>query len=52
MLEEYTGDRRTATIRLKKSKVKGKIVWSGTMQNTDGRRIPVRFSPDDEDCGC
>jgi hypothetical protein len=52
ILEEYTGDKRTATIRLKKSKVKGKITWSGTMRNADGRRIPVKFSPDDEDCGC
>ncbi len=52
VLEEYTGDKRTATIRLKKSKVKGKITWSGTMYNADGRKIPVKFSPDDEDCGC
>jgi hypothetical protein len=52
ILEEYTGDKRTATIRLKKSKVKGKITWSGTMVNTDGRKIPVKFSPDNEDCGC
>jgi hypothetical protein len=52
VLEEYTGDRRTATIRLKKSKFRGKIVWSGTMYNTDKRKIPVRFTSDDEDCGC
>jgi hypothetical protein len=43
-LNEYTGSELTAQIQLQKSAQGGKIVWSGTMKNTDGRSFPVSFS--------
>jgi hypothetical protein len=49
ILKEYTslanGERKhTATIHLKKSIIDGRIIWSGVMNNTDGRKLPVSFS--------
>lgn len=48
-LKEFTqghgGERKlTARIFLTKKVVKGKIIWSGMMHNTDGRKLPVSFS--------
>ena len=37
-------NKKSATIKLKKKVVNGKIVWAGTMFNTDGRKFPVSFS--------
>lgn len=41
VLKEVTRGEVTAIIRLSKSIRKGQVRWSGTMYNTDGRRIPV-----------
>ncbi|MGD1978510.1 MAG: hypothetical protein PVJ98_03890 [Akkermansiaceae bacterium] len=46
ILREYTKNRngtyRESSIStLTKSVIKGKIVWSGTMRNYDGRNVPV-----------
>ena len=43
-LRELTNGNLTANITLTKATQDGKIVWSGTMENTDGRKIPVSFS--------
>lgn len=43
-LREYTGSALTATLRLTKAVRSGRVVWSGTMFNTDGRRIRVRMA--------
>ena len=48
-LREYTPVangryRETSVTNLTKSVIKGKIHWSGTMQNFDGRAVPVSFS--------
>jgi hypothetical protein len=40
-LNEYTNDDLTATIVLKKKLVDGRIEWTGTMHNTDGRKLDV-----------
>lgn len=49
VLKEFTrladgSNKLTATINLRKKIVGKKIIWSGTMNNTDGRKIPVSFS--------
>ena len=43
-LEEYTGRKLTARCELRKELTDGKIVWKGTMNNTDGRRFGLWFS--------
>lgn len=43
-LTESTDGNVTSSITLAKSVNNGKIVWSGTMRNTDGRKLPVSFS--------
>ena len=40
-LNEYTGSSISARIVLVKRVTAREIVWSGTMHNTDGRRIPM-----------
>lgn len=42
--KEYTNGKETASVALTKSTQNGKIVWSGIMQNTDGRKLPIVFS--------
>ncbi len=48
-LKEYTfnpktgSETYTAKISLRKKIVKGKIIWSGTMFNTDGRKLAISF---------
>ncbi len=49
VLEEYTpkGDgtsRLTANCRLTKRVTKGRIIWEGQMNNTDGRQLKISFS--------
>lgn len=44
VLTETTGGKVSAVLRLRKSIRNKKVVWSGTMYNTDGRKIPVTFS--------
>lgn len=48
VLREYTLDsrgnyRETSISTLSKSVINGKIYWSGTMRNYDGRNVPVAF---------
>jgi hypothetical protein len=43
-LEEYTEGELTARIALVKYIIGNEIVWSGIMQNTDGRRFDISFS--------
>ena len=43
LLAEFNGETKTAEVELSKSQSSGKITWSGTMKNTDGRRFPFRF---------
>jgi hypothetical protein len=45
-LEEYTDGEITARIALAKYLFGKEIVWSGVMQNTDGRRFEVSFQRD------
>jgi hypothetical protein len=45
-LEESTDGELTARIRLTKYIIANKIVWSGIMQNTDGRRFEISFQRD------
>lgn len=40
-LNEYKKDEQTSTIILKKNLVDGRIEWTGTMHNTDGRKLDV-----------
>lgn len=49
VLKEYTplgngNSKMTALIKLKKKIRKGRVIWSGTMYNTDGRELAVYFS--------
>ena len=44
MLTEYTNGHITANISLLKSAKDGKTIWSGTMENTDGRKLGVSMS--------
>lgn len=44
VLKEHTDGEVTAVIRLSKSVRKGQVRWSGTMYNTDGRKIPVTLA--------
>jgi hypothetical protein len=49
VLQEYTvaanGDRvLSANCRLTKRVTESRIIWEGTMTNTDGRVLPIRFS--------
>ncbi len=46
LLREYDHGRMTARIQLRKRVVGGQVRWSGTMFNTDGRRIPVTLTRD------
>ncbi len=46
VLHEHTRGKETAVLRLRKSTPSGRIRWSGTMHNTDGRKIPVQFGRD------
>lgn len=43
-LEEYTGAKITARIKLSKSVTGNEVVWSGTMQNTDGGTFPMKMT--------
>jgi hypothetical protein len=43
-LDEYTDGELTARIGLTKYIVANQIVWTGIMQNTDGRRFEISFS--------
>lgn len=43
-LDEYTGETLTARCRLHKRIEGSRIVWEGTMANTDGRRFPMAFA--------
>jgi hypothetical protein len=43
MLEEFTGDRKTARCELTKRLTGDKIVWAGKMFNTDGRVFRMSF---------
>jgi hypothetical protein len=45
-LEEYTDGEITARIALAKYLFGREIVWSGVMQNTDGRRFEISFQRD------
>jgi hypothetical protein len=42
-LEEYTGAILTARCLLTKENTATEVVWAGTLSNTDGRALPVRF---------
>ena len=44
VLKEIMDGEVTAVIRLTKSVKRGQIRWSGTMNNTDGRRVPVTMA--------
>ena len=49
VLREYTHDsrgnyRESSISTLTKSVIRGKIHWSGTMRNYDGRNVPVSFA--------
>lgn len=44
VLKEFTDGETSAVIRLTKTRQKGQVRWSGTMYNTDGRRIPVTMT--------
>jgi hypothetical protein len=49
VLQEYTVDAAgkltlSANCRLTKSVTASRIIWQGTMTNTDGRVLPVQFS--------
>lgn len=49
ILSEYTPDGtgksiRTADCRLTKRVTADRIIWEGTMNNTDGRVLPMKFS--------
>lgn len=43
-LEEFTGSDLSARCHLSKKIEEGRITWAGTMNNTDGRKLPMRFS--------
>jgi hypothetical protein len=49
LLTEYTPDaqgrlERAAEIRMTKKVTDGRISWSGTMNNTDGRQFEIEMS--------
>lgn len=43
-LEEYTGAKITARIKLSKSVTNNQVVWAGTMYNTDGSTFPMKMA--------
>ncbi len=48
-LKEYTpepngADSLSANVRLTKQIAKNRIIWAGTMKNTDGRVLPIEFA--------
>lgn len=43
ILEEFTGEKKTATCSLTKRVTDQEIIWEGRMINTDGRKFPMKL---------